>query len=100
MQEFFIEAETQLFIYRLHSNGNAGYSRVISELYRHCPKALSNQKLSKSYRSFLKDAEAIARKVKQTSMINCNNRKECSHQLYGNYYFIFYTGILTLSLTT
>ncbi|XP_027230376.2 uncharacterized protein Prim2 [Penaeus vannamei] len=81
LQHFFIEAETQLFEYRLKCGGAETFVRCLTALKRHIQHSLKHQKLSLSHERWLQELLRITRQIITAGMMFCSERQSCSHCL-------------------
>ncbi|XP_063598168.1 uncharacterized protein LOC134774710 [Penaeus indicus] len=81
LQDFFIEAETQLFEYRLKCGGTEIFVRCLTALKRHLHHSLKYQKLSLPHEIWLQELLRIIRQIITSGMILCSERQNCSHCL-------------------
>ncbi|ROT85294.1 DNA primase large subunit [Penaeus vannamei] len=81
LQHFFIEAETQLFEYRLKCGGAETFVRCLTALKRHIQHSLKHQKLSLSHERWLQELLRITRQIITSGMMLCSERQSCSHCL-------------------
>ncbi|KAG7164085.1 DNA primase large subunit-like 2 [Homarus americanus] len=81
LQTFFIEAETQLFEYRMECGGEQTVTHSVRELKRHSHFALRSMALTSSHQKFIIQVQKISDEILSSGMLECYGRQNCQHAI-------------------